>query len=386
MSETFILSQIMGLIDAGCDVQVFADGRDFSGPELSATLRDRVRYFGLPFKKTRELVGIRKAGLASPDTRPRRGARAPASSIGRLARLRLMLEGRAFKPDSRFDLIHAHFGPNGVRAVRLRSMGVISGPIVTSFYGYDVGRHWVRSGYDQLFDEGDRFIALSEHMRDQLIRLGCPADRVIVHRLAVDLDQLTVAPRQPDDVLKIISVARLVEKKGIEFGLRAVAEVLRRNIPVRYTIVGDGPLRERLETLSRELGIAPMVRFTGPVPHASVARMLHDADVLLAPSVEAPDGDVEGTPVAILEASASGIPVVATRHAGIPEIVTDGESGFLAEERDVDGLAGYIARLSESAALRERMGNAGKAIVAEKHDMRRLNVELLALYREVCGR
>ena len=387
LSETFVQSQIDGLIEAGCDVRIFADGADApAGAPISDALIERVRYFGLPLKSVRELVGIRKSKTAPSGPATHGNPSQGAGSTGNRARLRLKLEARAFKQDRVFDVIHAHFGPNGVRAVRLRSMGVIAGPVITSFYGYDIGRHWARSGYDQLFDEGNLFIALSDHMRDQLVALGCPEGKIAVHRLGVDLTQLDSSPRQVRDVFEIISIARLVEKKGIEFGLRAVADLSRRGIPVRYTVAGDGPLRATLEGIARELGIDGIVRFTGGQAHSAVLKTLRHSDVLLAPSVTATDGDVEGTPVAILEAGASGLPVVATRHSGIPEIVRDGESGFLVEERNVGELADRLAQLAGSPPLRKTMGTAGKAVVAEKHVIRKLNATLLEIYRGIAAR
>ena len=387
LSETFVLSQIDGLIEAGCDVRIFADGADASaGAQISDALIERVRYFGLPLKSVRELAGIRKSKTASSGPATPGNPSQGSGSTGNRARLRLRLEARAFKLDPTFDVIHAHFGPNGVRAVRLRSMGVIAGPVITSFYGYDIGRYWARSGYDQLFDEGNLFIALSDHMRDKLVALGCPEGKIAVHRLGVDLTQHDSSPRQSRDALEIISIARLVEKKGIEFGLKAVAELSRRGIPVRYTVAGDGPHRASLEKLAREVGIESVVRFSGGQSHSAVLNMLRQSDLLLAPSVTATDGDIEGTPVAILEAGAAGLPVVATRHSGIPEIVEDGVSGFLVDERDVSALADRLGELAGNSALRERMGAAGKAVVTEKHDIRKLNADMLEIYRAVAAR
>ena len=387
LSETFVLSQISGLIDAGCDVRIFADSADESAAsQVERALLDRVRYFGLPLKRMRELVGTRKSKTSPPTRSADVGRPSQSTSISGGDLIRLKLEARAFRTDPIFDVIHAHFGPNGVRAVGLRSLRAIAGPVITSFYGYDVGRHWARAGYHRLFNEGERFIALSDHMRAQLVALGCPAEKIVIHRLGVDLDQFSISARSNRERIEIISLARLVQKKGIEDGLRAVAELARRKIAVRYTIVGRGPLSDSLENLAGELGIQDVVRFSGALSHHAIGKMLNESDVLLAPSVTAQDGDIEGTPVAILEAHASGLPVVATRHAGIPEIVEDGKSGFLVPERSVDDLADQLARLAESASLRETMGLAGRAAVAEKHDIRRLNADLLRLYREVAAR
>jgi colanic acid/amylovoran biosynthesis glycosyltransferase len=386
-SETFVLSQILGLISLGCDVRIYADNRDpltRTQPEVDETaLLDRVNYFGLPLKQVRETMG--RVRSRYPATAESGAIHRPSRRLHEVAQagLRLRIEARAFGRNMKFDVLHAHFGPNGVRAVRLRRMGVVSGPVLTSFYGYDVSRHWSRAGYEQLFRDGERFTALSNHMRDSLVALGCPADRMIIHRLGVDVDRFQMKSRPENARLEVISVARLIPKKGIEYALRAVAELARRKIAVRYTVVGGGPLHDRLQKLAHDLKLGDMVIFAGPQPHRAIVEMMQRSDVLLAPSVTAIDGDAEGTPVAILEAQSCGIPVVSTLHAGIPEVVEHGRSGFLVPEGDVAALAARVEQLSESRALREEMGNAGRAIVTDRHDTAKLNKELFAIYQSL---
>lgn len=387
-SETFVLGQIRGLIELGCDVRIYADNTDpvtqSQRDEDEAALLDRVTYFGLPLKQLRESVGRWRSRYPATVTdaaavhRPARRLHETSS-----AGLRLRLEARAFGRDTKFDVIHAHFGPNGVRAVRLRRIGAVSGRVLTSFYGYDVNRHWSRAGYAQLFREGDLFTALSNHMRDTLITLGCPPDRTVIHRLGVDVDRFQPRERPQSSRLELLSVARLIPKKGIEYGLRAVGELVRRDVEVHYTIVGGGPLAARLQKLARELKLGDAVTFAGPQPQSTIVELMQKSDVLLAPSVTAIDGDAEGTPVAILEAQSCGIPVVSTEHAGIPEVVDDGKSGFLVPEQDVTTMASRIEQLAESRALREEMGTAGRAIVTGKHDIRKLNQSLFALYQSM---
>ena len=385
LSQTFVLAQIEGLIRLGCDVRIFADGADTTalsdgGPDRE--MMDRVTYFGLPFRRLREALAALQGRFSdsSPTPASPLRARAPRKSP------RLRFEARGFRNENSFGVIHAHFGPNGVRAIRLRGMGVISGPVVTSFYGYDVGRIAARHGYGDLFRDGEAFIALSDHMRNSLLELGSPPDRTIVHRLGVDLQRFRPTARSVNRKLEIVSIARLVPKKGIEYALRAVAALVSRNVALNYTVVGDGPLRRALERLAVDLGLGRTIRFAGAMAHRDLPEVLRSSDVLLAPSVTAADGDAEGTPVAILEAQACALPVVATRHAGIPEIVLDGKSGFLVEERDVAALGEKLAQLAESPRLRQSMGNAGRAIVTEKHDIDRLNRDLRRIYdRLVAG-
>ena len=376
LTETFVESQIRGLIGLGCDVRVFADSAD---PDTAGRVDDATpsaRYYGLPLQTLRDSIGKWRSAF------PRKAgsARGNAQQSGLF---RYRLEARKLGRVPPLDVVHAHFGPNGSRAIGWRQLGVFDAPIVTSFYGYDASRAWSLSGYTSLFREGNLFRALSNHMKEALISLGCPAGRIRIHPLGVDIERFKPASPANHSHLEIISVARLVPKKGIEYGLEAVASLAQRGVRARYTIVGDGLLRGILERRCAQLGIGDHVRFAGALSNAAITERLRESDVLLAPSVTAPDGDTEGTPVSILEAAASGLPVVATRHAGIPEIVQDGESGFLASERNSAELADFLERCAESPSQRATMGAAGRTFVAENHDIRRLNARLLDIYEEI---
>jgi colanic acid/amylovoran biosynthesis glycosyltransferase len=263
---------------------------------------------------------------------------------------------------------------------------MLSGPVITSFYGYDVTRHWQRDGYRELFKLGDSFIALSETMKHQLLSIGAPPDRTMVHRLGVDVARFDRKRRPEGRSTNIISIARLVEKKGIEFGIRAVAKAAREIPELAYTIVGDGPLRPSLEQLTARLNLERRVRFLGARSQAEIEELLSRSHILLAPSVTAVDGDTEGTPVAILEAQAARIPVISTKHSGIPEVVEDSVSGYLVEERDVDALTGRIRELAGDESQQLRMGEAGRQFVMQHHDIHRLNDELAQVYARMAHR
>jgi colanic acid/amylovoran biosynthesis glycosyltransferase len=288
-----------------------------------------------------------------------------------------------------FDVVHCHFGPNGIRAAALRKIGAIrTRTLVTSFYGYDVSEFIRgRNPYSRLFRQGELFLPLSEKMRDKLIAIGCPKERILVHRLGVAPAGFPASSsRGRPGPVRVVSVARLVEKKGIEYGIRAVARLAEAGVGgVQYRIVGDGPLRPVLDRLIRSLGMQDTVELAGWRDHAAVRTYLAEADILLAPSVTSATGDEEGTPTAILEAMASGLPVVSTFHAGIPELVEDGVSGMLVRERDVEATAAAVSILIQDLNLRRSMGLAGLAFVSQRHDIGRLNERLLEIYREDIG-
>lgn len=290
-------------------------------------------------------------------------------------------------PCSPFDVIHCHFGPNGLRGLGLRDSGALRGKLVTSFYGYDVSefpRRQKSNPYTRLFAQGDLFLVISQEMRSKLIELGCDPKRIQVQPLGVKPRMFPPAIRAATNgPIRILSIGRMVAKKGMEYGLRAVAALFREEPHLEYVIIGDGPLRTDIERLIDDLGLGNIVRLAGWKTRPEIVKALGDADVLLAPSVTAESGDREGTPVVIMEALASGVPVVSTLHAGIPEVLEEGVSGFLVPERDVPSLAGALRRLVRSPELRARMGERGRSAMQERHDIGALNNRLLGIYRKL---
>ena len=174
-----------------------------------------------------------------------------------------------------------------------------------------------------------------------------------------------------------MTVARLVEKKGIAYALRALALVVPRYPALEYTIIGDGPLRGELETLIEELQLQQHVRIAGWMGQDALVGCLSRMHLFIAPSVTAGNGDVEGVPVALMEAMASGLPVLSTAHSGIPELVEDGVSGLLTREMDIDALAENICRLLAAPASWPAMARAGRARVEQEFDIEKLNDRLV---------
>jgi colanic acid/amylovoran biosynthesis glycosyltransferase len=269
----------------------------------------------------------------------------------------------------------------GARAVRLRQAGIVRGRVATVFHGFDVSAIVQRAGsgtYGQLFGSGDLFLPISVHWRQRLIALGCPAARTAVHRMGIDcsLFDFAIRDRAEGEPLRLVTVARLVEKKGVEYAIRAVARLVEKGVDVVYSVVGDGPLRGALEKLVTELGLSGRVKILGALSHADVVALLASSHIMVAPSVTASNGDMEGIPVAIMEAMASGLPVVSTQHSGIPELISDGVTGYLVPERDTDALAEKLHHVAEHAAEWPLVARAARAFVGEHHDIATLNDQL----------
>ena len=289
---------------------------------------------------------------------------------------------------ARVGVLHAHFGQEGYRCLSAsRGAGV---PLVTSFYGLDVSqlprrRSW-RRRFGRLFDEGERFLVEGSHMGERLVDLGCPPEKVCLQRLGVDLDQIPFCPPESrgDGASVVLMYATFREKKGHIYGLRAFHRVLDAFPAARMRVIGDGPLRAEIAHEIQILDLAGRVSLLGMRPHAECLEELRQATVLLYPSVTASDGDTEGgAPVGLIEAMASGLPIVSSWHADIPEVVPDGRCGLLARERDVAGLAKGLEAVLGCAQLRKSLGKAGRAHVEANHNLRQQGRRLEAIYDRV---
>jgi colanic acid/amylovoran biosynthesis glycosyltransferase len=381
LSETFVLSQIAWLIDAGHDVRIFAARRSqdtLVHPEVQRLrLLQRTRYaraFSGGHHRRQLQLGTFLLGQVAL-------GRVPAGALIRgyeRSGMRSLPVWTYPRGDASFDAILAHFGPNGVHASEMRRAGVLRGPLMTVFHGYDMNpaNPAVQRGYKRLFQEGDRFLPVSEYFRQRLLTWGAPSERTQVHHMGVDPDRFAFRPRTIDGgVLRLISVARLVPKKGLEWSIRAAAELGK---DVSYTIVGDGPMRSKLQALIDELG-AEQIQLVGWKDQDAVAVLLQDAHALVAPSITTPDGEEEGIPVALMEAMACGLPVISTRHSGIPELVQDGVSGFLVDEKQVQPMAASMRQLLATPARLEAMGRAGREIIVRDFNNHTLHPRLLEL-------
>lgn len=270
---------------------------------------------------------------------------------------------------SGFDVVLAEYGPTGVEMMGpCRRAGV---PLVVHFHGYDAYERRVLEvhgeAYRELFRQAAAVVAVSRDMARQLEELGAPPEKVVLRPYGVDLDKFCPPDVSPSEPLAL-SVGRFVEKKAPHLTILAFREAVRSVPSARLHMIGDGPLLDSCRTLVEALGLSEQVRFHGAVPHEAVVEWMGRAFCYVQHSVVAPNGDSEGTPVSILEAAASGLPVVATRHAGIVDVIRDGDSGFLVEEGDVEGMGSAMTDLLSDPDRASTMGMAARRRVEEDYD------------------
>lgn len=301
------------------------------------------------------------------------------------------LLGRDFKMEAllkKYDisLIHAHFGPDGYHLMPVKKKTGI--PLITTFYGYDMSilprkEEWRRK-YRELFVCGDVFLVEGSHMKEELIRIGCPEEKLRIQHIAIDTAKISHrvrAPRPKGENVIILFCGRFSEKKGLLYALKAVATAVKSFPFLEFRIIGDGELRPDVKNYIRDADIAPWVKLLGFKNHDEVVRELDNADIFLHPSVTAADGDSEGgAPTIMLEAQASGLPILSTYHADIPEVVIDGRSGFLVPERDTEALAEKLLYLLENQEMWKALGENGREHMEKNYNIYQEAAKLEDIY------
>lgn len=273
---------------------------------------------------------------------------------------------------ARCEAVYVEYGHTAVLA--LEACRRLELPLIVHFHGLDAHSRLIldRFGgrYPKLFEQAAAIIANSPTMERALIDLGAPPGKLHYVPNGVDVDRLAAgAPGEAPPTF--LAVGRFVEKKAPQLTIAAFASVHRTHPEARLRMIGGGAILGVCQDLAQGLGIAEAVTFLGVQPHEVVTEEMQRARAFVQHSVVASDGNSESMPNSILEASASGLPVVATRHAGIPETVVDGKTGFLVEERDVEGMARQMARLVSEPGLAAELGRAGRRRIQESFSIDR---------------
>ena len=293
------------------------------------------------------------------------------------------------------DLVHAHFGPSGYDFLKYKKF--FRFPLITTFYGYDLSMlplqhpEWIKK-YKKLFQEGEKFLAEGNYMKKRLIELGCPEKKITIQHLGIDLNKIKFVPREigEDNEIKILIAASFREKKGIPYALKAIGKAITeyKDVDLKITIIGDSngtdnseKEKKKIYNIITEYNLKNRVNMLGYQSHNIFLNELYKNHIFLHPSIHASDGDTEGgAPVSIIEASASGMPVLSTLHCDIPEIIIDKKSGFLVPERDIDSLKEKLRYLILNNNLWEEMGLAGRKHIEEEYSIKKQAIKLETIY------
>ena len=284
------------------------------------------------------------------------------------------------------DLMHIYFGHTGVHL--LPFIQEWNKPCIVSFHGADVARKPEVGDYDgklrALFKAVPLVLARSQSLANRLMQLGCPPEKLRTNRTGIPLNEFPLVQRDPPrrGHWKLLQACRLIPKKGVSTSIRAFA-ILQREFPnIELFIAGKGPLQPKLEALAAQLGISEKVHFCGFLSQKKLFELYANAHLFLHPSETELDQNQEGVPNSVLEAMATGLPVVSTRHGGIPEAVQHGRTGLLVKEGDFVSLAESVAAILRSTHSFREMGWLASESVAANFEQSEQIRQLESFYEE----
>lgn len=397
LSETFVLNQATGLIDLGHEVDIFttysADPKNLEKMHPDVVkyhLLDRTHYAHTPPNNQlwRIVLGLWLLLTNFP--------KAPLALLRSLniskygwqaTSLKLLYAVLPLLGKGKYDIIHCQFATlTFIADAALPNIRTPNTQIVVSCRGHDISAYMQEvdeSVHRQIFAAGDVFLPNCDFFRDRLLKLGCPPEKITVLRSGIACDRFTFQPRFPTtgEPIRIVTTGRLTEKKGVEYGIQAIAILVEAGYSVEYSIIGDGPLRKPLQDLINRLNLTEQVRLVGWMQQQELIHTLDRSHIFLSPNVTAQDGNQDAPVNTIKEALAMGLPVVSTLHGGIPEVVEAGVSGFLVAERDTNALAEKLKYLIDHPQEWHDMGQAGRRYVEAHYDIEKLNALLVKIYQ-----
>lgn len=395
LSETFILNQITGLLERGHQVDIYT----CTPGDLTKVHPDVEKYcllkrtYYLPeipqnfLKRSLKAIGLLSINFTKA---PRKLLRSlNGFKYGKSATsLRLFYAAIAGADKGAYDIVHCQFGTLSFWGMLFRTINAPQAKLVVSFRGYDISQFIQEHGdriYDRTFVEADLFLPNCDFFKRRLLKLGCDEKKICVHYSGIDCDRFQYTPRYRHSHQKICiaTIGRLVEKKGIEYSIRAVAKIVKSCPNLEYKIVGCGSLQTELEQLIQELELNNIVHLLGKKNRQEIIEVLQASHIFIAPSITARDGNQDAPVNVLKEAMAIGLPVISTYHGGIPELVEDGVSGFLVPERDAEAIASKLQYLTAHPEIWNIIGAAGRERVEKYFNMQNLNDELVDIYQKV---
>jgi len=292
--------------------------------------------------------------------------------------------------ETRARLLHIYFGHIAVHLLPL--IRAWKNPSIVSFHGADVLVDMDKPAYReatlQMLDAVTLVLVRSESLRRAVVDLGCDPEKIEIQRTGIPLEEFPfrdrAAPKNGE--WQFVQAGRLIEKKGLPVTIRAFSTFLKQYPNATLTIAGEGPLLPELQKFAGELGVTDRVSFTGFVSQEQLRAIYYRSHIFLHPSQTGRDGNQEGIPNSMLEAMATGLPVFATEHGGIPEAIENGASGVLVPERDDEALGRALLNAAQDPGFLSRIGHAGGNAVRKNFDLSTQAQRLEEIYLRVIGR
>jgi glycosyltransferase involved in cell wall biosynthesis len=387
LTQTFILNEIVELIKRGHDIQIFSlfhPSEDIVHEEVyEYKLLGRTHYFTPrfilrknPLRFTENFV---KAVLQS--LRARRISRNELIADAQLAYFATIMEEKGV------ELIHAHFAGVGTTARRLSE--ITNFPYTFTTHAFDIFLNVDREELKKNIEKTSYVLTISQYNKDYLLDL-CGREfenKIKIVHCGIDIKKFSPKRKEigrPDN-FRILTISRLVEKKGIPYLIEALFLLKRRGKTFTVTIVGDGPQRKIIEELIQKYELENYFVLRGYVKSNEVINFLSNVHVFVLPCIVASNGDRDGIPVALIEAMAMEVPVISTNVSGIPELIKNKQTGLAVQEKDVESLAHAIEQLMENKNFREELGKNGRKKVIEEFNIKRNVMELIKIFKEEKG-
>ncbi|TKI05777.1 glycosyltransferase [Martelella alba] len=398
-SETFVLNQIVSFIKLGHNVRIISiwpgdtDKKhplydDYNLGEITSYLlpaEKNNKIFKLVYRLFKTVTNIYKKNVRNGLNKKKFGSQTKKLFLSTIL---------ARNKKSSADFFLVHFGINGIIARQLRRAGLFEGKIATIFHGNEISEYSLinkhKADYEKLFSDTELILPISYNWRNKLISLGCAIQKIIVLRMGIDLEsfnfnEMIVKKINEDSPIKLLTVARFVEKKGIYYAICACKKLKEQNFKFHYKIVGSGPLLASLKEKIYSLELQNNIEIVGFKNQTEVKELMNESNFLLLPSITAMNGDQEGIPVVLMEAMAMGLPVISTYHSGIPELIENEKSGFLVPEKEASAISHIlIDHAYDKKTLRE-ITKLARIKIEEEFDQQKVNTYLANLLESKIG-
>lgn len=270
---------------------------------------------------------------------------------------------------NKIDVIYAEYGTTGAEVIGICKEANV--PLIVNFHGADSSVKSILSDYkykySELFDFAKAIIVVSVDMKNRLMGIGCPENKITYIANAPSNHFFEIQPTYQED--SFVTIGRFVDKKAPYYTILAFKKVLEQFPIAKLYMIGQGPLFEVCHNIIAQDKLKDSIIMKGVQSHSDIAELYTRVKGFVQHSITSLSGDVEGMPVAVLEASAAALPVISTRHAGIPDVIIENETGFLVDEHDVESMAAYMIKILEEEGLAQKMGKAGRKNIKENFNL-----------------